>query len=340
MIPTIRRQLPSSPVRARSSDAHRQKNLASSRSTIRAALCSAIETPDPANRQLLERAQIPPQNNPAPATPSCANNSAPSSSAESGCSVSHPARTSGNNSARPESLAACCALTAAHAIQYILWILAWWVVGTNVLHGRADRSWLWFWALLLLTLVPLRVLITWLQGRIAIGAGARLKQRLFFGALRLEPDSIRHQGAGQLLGPRHRNGSGGIAGIERRISGPGGRHRTRSSPSSCSPPARAACCNRRYSRPGWLPSRRHRLAILSPQSHLDRRPPSHDARSGGEHGRAIARAWPNSRPIAGTTAKMKPFERYLTAFESHGQLHHRLARRRAARMAGCSAWLA
>jgi ATP-binding cassette, subfamily B, bacterial len=46
----------------------------------------------------------------------------------------------------------------------------------------------------------LRVLITWLQGRIAISTGARLKQRLFFGALRLDPDSIRHQGAGQLLG--------------------------------------------------------------------------------------------------------------------------------------------
>jgi len=92
------------------------------------------------------------------------------------------------------------ALGAAHSIQYILWILAWWVLGANVLNSRTDPSWLWLWALLLLTLVPLRVLITWLQGRIAITTGARLKERLFFGALRLEPDSIRHQGAGQLLG--------------------------------------------------------------------------------------------------------------------------------------------
>jgi ATP-binding cassette subfamily B protein len=91
-------------------------------------------------------------------------------------------------------------LGAAHAIQYILWILAWWVIGANVLKPSSDQSWLWLWALLLLTLVPFRVLITWLQGRIAISTGARLKQRLFFGALRLDPDSIRHQGAGQLLG--------------------------------------------------------------------------------------------------------------------------------------------
>jgi ATP-binding cassette subfamily B protein len=92
------------------------------------------------------------------------------------------------------------ALAAAHSVQYVLWILAWWVVGSNVINRRSDSGWLWLWALLLFTLIPLRVLITWLQGLAAIGAGARLKQRLFFGALRLEPDSIRHQGAGQLLG--------------------------------------------------------------------------------------------------------------------------------------------
>lgn len=91
-------------------------------------------------------------------------------------------------------------LAAAHAVQYILWLVAWYVVGANVLRGSADRWWLIPWALLLLTLVPLRVLITRLQGWVAIGAGVLLKQRLFAGALRLDPDSLRHQGAGQLLG--------------------------------------------------------------------------------------------------------------------------------------------
>jgi ATP-binding cassette subfamily B protein len=92
------------------------------------------------------------------------------------------------------------ALGTAHAIQYLLWILAWYVVGSNVLRGGTDRGWLIPWSLLLLTLVPLRVFITRLQGWVAIGAGALLKQRLFFGSLRLDPDSLRHQGAGQLLG--------------------------------------------------------------------------------------------------------------------------------------------
>jgi len=92
------------------------------------------------------------------------------------------------------------ALASAHALQYMLWILAWFVVGAHVLRGGTDRGWLLPWSLLLLTLVPLRVLITRLQGLTAIAAGALLKQRLFFGSLRLEPDSLRHQGAGQLLG--------------------------------------------------------------------------------------------------------------------------------------------
>ena len=92
------------------------------------------------------------------------------------------------------------ALASAHAVQYLLLILAWYVVGSNVFRGGTDRGWMIPWALLLLTLVPLRVLITRLQGWVAIGAGALLKQRLFFGSLRLDPDSLRHQGAGQLLG--------------------------------------------------------------------------------------------------------------------------------------------
>lgn len=56
------------------------------------------------------------------------------------------------------------------------------------------------WALLLLTAVPFRLLAVWAQGRFAIGAGGLLKQRLLFGALRLRPEEIRTEGAGQMLG--------------------------------------------------------------------------------------------------------------------------------------------
>ena len=56
------------------------------------------------------------------------------------------------------------------------------------------------WQLLLLTLIPLRLATTALGGRLAIGAGGLLKRRLLVGALKLEPDEIRHLGVGTELG--------------------------------------------------------------------------------------------------------------------------------------------
>lgn len=91
-------------------------------------------------------------------------------------------------------------LLGAHAAQYLLWLLSWWMVGKGALQGRLDLGWLLAWALLLLTLVPFRLLATWSAGRLALGAGGLLKQRLLYGALRLEPEESRHQGVGQLLG--------------------------------------------------------------------------------------------------------------------------------------------
>jgi ATP-binding cassette subfamily B protein len=91
-------------------------------------------------------------------------------------------------------------LVGAHAAQYALWLLSWWVVGQGALQGRLDRGWLVAWALLLLTVAPLHLLVTWAQGWFAIGAGILLKRRLLAGALRLAPEEIRRQGTGQLLG--------------------------------------------------------------------------------------------------------------------------------------------
>jgi ATP-binding cassette subfamily B protein len=93
-----------------------------------------------------------------------------------------------------------CGLIGAHAIQYFLVLLSWWMIGQGALEGRLDWGWLLAWALLLPTLVPFRLFATWSQGLLAIGAGGLLKQRLLYGALRLEPEELRHQGAGQLLG--------------------------------------------------------------------------------------------------------------------------------------------
>jgi ATP-binding cassette subfamily B protein len=93
-----------------------------------------------------------------------------------------------------------CALIGMHTVQYLLWLLAWWVIGRSALRGHVDTGSLLAWGLLLLTLIPCRLLATWWQGRLAIGAGGLLKQWLLHGALRLDVEGTRRQGAGQLLG--------------------------------------------------------------------------------------------------------------------------------------------
>ena len=92
------------------------------------------------------------------------------------------------------------ALAAAHATQYVLWIAAWWLLGRAALEGHLDIGWLGAWTLALFTLAPLQLGAFWLQGRLAITIGALLKQRLLAGAFRLEPEEIRREGAGHLLG--------------------------------------------------------------------------------------------------------------------------------------------
>jgi len=92
------------------------------------------------------------------------------------------------------------ALVVTNVAEYVLWILSWWLIGRGALEGRFDRGWLLAWVLLLLTIVPFRLLASWLQGVISIGAASLLKERLLYGALRLAPEEIRHQGAGQFLG--------------------------------------------------------------------------------------------------------------------------------------------
>jgi ATP-binding cassette subfamily B protein len=85
-------------------------------------------------------------------------------------------------------------------VHYALLITSWRLLGRGALNGQFDYAWMIAWALLLLTAVPFHLLAEWMQGRFAVEAGALLKRRLLFGALRLQPEEIRHLGAGQMLG--------------------------------------------------------------------------------------------------------------------------------------------
>ncbi len=91
-------------------------------------------------------------------------------------------------------------LVFSYLIYYSVWLFSWWLIGKGVLQGHIDLSWLIAWGLALLTLVPLKMAIRWLQGIVSVNIGCLLKQKLFYGALKMNPDSIRHQGIGQLMG--------------------------------------------------------------------------------------------------------------------------------------------
>jgi ATP-binding cassette subfamily B protein len=87
-----------------------------------------------------------------------------------------------------------------HLVQYLLFLLSWWFVGRGALIGHFEPVWLVGWGLLLITIIPFQLWANWLQSLLALGAGTLLKRRLLFGALQLQPEEVRHQGAGQFLG--------------------------------------------------------------------------------------------------------------------------------------------
>ncbi|HEY0479745.1 MAG TPA: ABC transporter ATP-binding protein [Kofleriaceae bacterium] len=91
-------------------------------------------------------------------------------------------------------------LIASHAAQYFLFLLSWWAIARAVLQGHLASGWLWGWALILLCSIPLLMLSTWFQGKLAVGIGTLLRRRLLAGALELPPAMLSRDGIGRLLG--------------------------------------------------------------------------------------------------------------------------------------------
>jgi ATP-binding cassette subfamily B protein len=91
-------------------------------------------------------------------------------------------------------------MVAVFILIYGLEIVGWSLIGEAALNGRLDFGWLSAWALLVLSLIPLHLLGGWLDATFALDIGRILKKRLLAGALRMDLESVKHQGAGQLLG--------------------------------------------------------------------------------------------------------------------------------------------
>jgi ATP-binding cassette subfamily B protein len=87
-----------------------------------------------------------------------------------------------------------------YAVSYILLLASWAALGASVFQGHLVRGGLVAWGLLLATLLPFRMMCSWSMAKLTVRGGALLKRRLLAGALKLQPEEIRDQGVGRLLG--------------------------------------------------------------------------------------------------------------------------------------------
>ena len=88
----------------------------------------------------------------------------------------------------------------AYLIQQILLVFSGWMIIEEALDGLVHPAWLFAWGFLLCTTIFFQALVFRSQNALAIGLGTHFKNRLLFGTLQLEPEEIRHQGAGQFFG--------------------------------------------------------------------------------------------------------------------------------------------
>ncbi|MGH9721231.1 MAG: ATP-binding cassette domain-containing protein [Bryobacteraceae bacterium] len=88
---------------------------------------------------------------------------------------------------------------AAYAAEYVLSLGAWWLLGRAALSGRFDSGWLMGWILLMACALAFRAWKSMSSESLRVALGGLLKQRLIAGAVRLDPDAVRREGAGGLL---------------------------------------------------------------------------------------------------------------------------------------------
>jgi ATP-binding cassette, subfamily B, bacterial len=87
----------------------------------------------------------------------------------------------------------------AFGLGYALEIMGWSIMGMTTLNGQLDTGWMLASGLLMLSLIPVRLLGSWLDATFALEFGRLLKSRLLTGSLRMDIEVTRHLGAGQLL---------------------------------------------------------------------------------------------------------------------------------------------
>jgi ATP-binding cassette, subfamily B, bacterial len=90
-------------------------------------------------------------------------------------------------------------LLALSGAQSVLTTLAWAIIGSLAIAGRAETGSLLGWALLSVTATMIQVVATRFVGRFTIRAATALRERLLEGALNLDPEGLGSFGLGGLM---------------------------------------------------------------------------------------------------------------------------------------------
>ena len=82
-------------------------------------------------------------------------------------------------------------LVVARALSTGLFLALWILIGRDVFASNGFRPSIGLWAACALSMVPLRLLDSWAQSRLALDAGALFKDSLLFGVLNLDRTAVR-----------------------------------------------------------------------------------------------------------------------------------------------------
>ncbi|MGQ4806998.1 hypothetical protein NKDENANG_00336 [Candidatus Entotheonellaceae bacterium PAL068K] len=77
--------------------------------------------------------------------------------------------------------------------------VSWLIIGHGVFRGHFDWGWFLAWMLVIFTISAVQWFVYTYQGKFFASVGRVFKPAFLFGAMQLEPDDIRHLGAGQFL---------------------------------------------------------------------------------------------------------------------------------------------
>lgn len=87
-----------------------------------------------------------------------------------------------------------------HVVEQACALATWSLLGWMTFSGRLEMGWLLAWMLLMACIVPFRLLSLAAGGHLSLEFSSSLRRRLLAGTLRLDPDRVRFEGTGGLLG--------------------------------------------------------------------------------------------------------------------------------------------